>query len=132
MAAEPRTVRDARLELRRIEAELEQLMMAPAMSLAGATASYVRQARLRLRCAEREAYRYDDPRVEPLPRLRAQLSAQRRVRRVDRNGDPLPRRQRHRCPSCFDEILLHEHDLPYACSRCAVAYEPVARRPRST
>lgn len=119
---EPRTVRDARLAIRDLEAALERVHMAPASALALLPGLYLRRARLALRQAERHFAEADDPRLEPLKPLRAQLS--------ERRPSLLPRKRRYRCPECFREALLNDDDLAYyegKHKRCGVEWEPVSR-----
>src|SRR5688572_18257957 len=116
--SEARTIREARLELRRLEAELGRVHMSPAMALAFSSYN-VREARLALRRADRDLARSDDPRLDELKPLRPQIS--------DRRPTTRPSRKRYRCPQCFFECLLDpEYGVEHR--RCGVDMEPVSRR----
>lgn len=95
--SEPRTIREARIRAREIEAEINALRMSPAM--AGLFAPwYLRDAQAKLRKFEREAAKYDDPRLPEMKPMNPQ---------VERRA-PLPgqeRRRRFRCDGCLTETL---------------------------
>ena len=117
--SEPRTIRELREAIQAAEAELERLHMSPAAALAFGPEWYLRSARLKLRQADIRAAEADDPRLEPLPPLRAQLR------------DPRPRtqpnRRRYRCPVCFVETLLYPEGSKDCWRRaCDGVMEPVA------
>lgn len=122
---ELRTIRELRLAVREIEAELERVHMSPATALPGWGRDYLHRARTALRQAERH-FAASDPDSEPLKPLSPTLG-QRRV-------DTRPRRKRYRCPVCFVEQLLSDSDLEhhydrhrYAGALCSGAMEPLAR-----
>ena len=101
---EPRTVREVRDAVRRIEADLERLSMADGMALLESghgwnhVAYRIRAARLALRQADIAAAKVDDPRAGILKPLSAQIrKAGPRLR---------PARKRYRCTNCFREALL--------------------------
>lgn len=132
---EPRTVREARLSIREAERTIDAIRMSPAAALGGIGAWYLRQAQARLRAAEREFAKHDDPREEPLKPL---------APNVQRSPSTRERRRRYRCSACFEEDLIepsrvqeHPHHERYRrdgdgryCTWACGAWEPVARRTR--
>jgi len=93
------------------------------MALVGHSSAWsVRKARLALRQADRAMAQGEDPRVETLASLPAQIRKPRPRTR--------PNRVRYRCSQCFAEALFHESDLEYIEERhrCGVPWEPVVRR----
>ncbi len=121
---EPRTIREARLAIREAEKAVGRIHMAPATALAFGLDWYLRKARLALRQAEIHAAKADDPRLDPLPSLPAQI----RQRRPQTG----PKRKRHRCSTCFEEALLYDSQVEYVSERhrCPGTFELVARLPK--
>lgn len=116
MADESRTVREFRLRVQELEAELGQLAMSPAASLVFAW--NLRDARLALRRLDRDASRSDDPRLPGLKVLRSQI--------LERQPFVGPRRKKHRCDACWVERLLSEDDSKHCRRRrCDGTMEPV-------
>lgn len=130
---EPRTLRDLRIAIRDLEADLERIHMSPATVLSHTFGrGYLHRARTALRQAERH-FAQSDPDPEPLKPLAPTLGK----RRVDTR----PRRKRYRCPVCFCEELIGPEALAegghYEAGRhhtggapCSGAFEPVARLPK--
>jgi hypothetical protein len=110
-----------------MEVAVEWVHLSPAMALSWEGDWYVRKARLALRQAERSLAAGDDPRLSVLKPLRAQIATHRRVH-VDRDGNPIKRRKRFRCPTCMTESLRREGEN-MGCYRrdCYGTVEPVAR-----
>src|ERR1039458_9979811 len=95
--SEPRTLRELRLAIRDLEADLERIHMSPATVLSRTFGrGYLHRARTALRQAERH-FAQSDPDPEPLKPLSPSLGRRTATR---------PRRKRYRCPVCFSEELL--------------------------
>lgn len=123
--SEARTIREARDQIREVEAATERVHMAPATALSWSAGWYLRKARLALRQAERAFAKAEDPRAEKLEPLSPHLG---------RRRSRLPARKRYRCSECFTEELIRDANLEGFQTghgrRCSGVFEPVSRLTR--